>query len=49
MIPFIHLITGKQRPLTRQENLRAFRIVLFFLVGVAIAYITIALLIFGHL
>lgn len=47
MIPFWHF--GKQRPLTRQENLRAFRIVAILLVATFAVYAVVALLLFGHL
>ncbi len=49
MIPFFHLITGKQKPPTRQENMRAFHLVLILLTVIAITYVIIALLVFGHL
>lgn len=48
MIPFWHFGTTGRKP-TLQENLRAFRIVGILLLSVTVAYIIIALLVFGHL
>jgi hypothetical protein len=47
MIPFWHF--GTMRKPTRQENLRAFRIVGALLLFVLLAYGAIALTVFGHL
>jgi len=47
MIPFWDFGTNKKP--TRQENMRAFRIVFWFLVSVAVVYAVIALSVFGHL
>lgn len=47
MIPFWHF--DSKRLLTRQENLRVFKIVAGFLLFVAITYAVVALTVFGHL
>jgi hypothetical protein len=47
MIPFWHFEPGR-RP-THEENLRAFRIVFYFALGVALLYGIVALSVFGHL
>lgn len=48
MIPFWHFETTRRKP-TLQENVRAFKIVGILLLSVAVAYVIIALLVFGHL
>jgi hypothetical protein len=48
MIPFWHFGTSPRKP-TLQENVRVFKIVGIFLLSVAVAYVIIALLVFGHL
>jgi hypothetical protein len=48
MTPFWNNFTNGRKP-TLQENVRAFKIVGIFLLSVAVAYVIIALLVFGHL
>lgn len=43
-----HVLTNGHKP-TLQENVRAFRFLGVFLGSVTVAYIVIALLVFGHL
>lgn len=47
MIPFWHF-DSKRSP-ARQENIRAFRIIAWFLLFVGVAYVVVALSVFGHL
>jgi hypothetical protein len=50
MIPFFDdMVHTKRRPLTREENIRGFKIVGGVLLFVAMAYVIIAWLVFGHL
>ena len=47
MIPFWHF--DLKRPLTRQENVRAFKITAGVLIFVLLTYVIVALTVFGHL
>jgi hypothetical protein len=49
MNPFFASLFGNRKPLTRQQNQRAFRIVFLALAAVVVIYIVVALLVFGHL
>ncbi|MBL7865379.1 MAG: hypothetical protein JNK10_10910 [Cyclobacteriaceae bacterium] len=49
MIPFIHDTTGAKKKPTLKENLRGFKIVAVVLIFVLVAYVTIALLVFGEI
>jgi hypothetical protein len=49
MNPLFASLFGNRKPLTRQQNLRAFRVVFLFLAAVVVIYSIVAFLVFGHL